>query len=214
MDYPAYQLSISVIAMALSFIALILSNFAVSAYAAVSKPILVVLFVYSFVGACFLTFYGPFFASGNGYFSVWVIVYGSATAMGITAEVLKSNIQGLSTTISLLAASVVVLIATSMPIRDQLPGRDEAIYALSVSCATIFYLIVVMVMDRMNGAKPMSGIVYGLVTGFLAVCWIVEAFITTFRGPFLYTGNGYYASWAAAALSTYSAMKALVEGDK
>ncbi|EJK57391.1 hypothetical protein THAOC_22572 [Thalassiosira oceanica] len=45
--------------------------------------------------------------------------------------------------------------------------------------------------------------------GALAVAWIVEACLVSFNGPFVYTGNGYFASWAGAATSSMAACAAM-----
>ena len=117
----------------------------------------------------------------------------------------------------LLVSSIVVIIATLDPISNSEaevengvtidhPNRSEAIYALALACVTAFVVLGVLCMDKMD--KELPRIVNLGMFAILAVCWIVEACLVTFRGPFEVTGNGYFASWAAAATCTLAAFNA------
>ena len=68
-----------------------------------------------------------------------------------------------------------------------------------------------MVLDKRGGAdsKLYTYLTSVELFGLLSVAWIVEACLVTFNGPFIYTGNGYFASWAAAATSSMAACAAL-----
>mmetsp|Transcript_12397 Transcript_12397/g.25617 ORF Transcript_12397/g.25617 Transcript_12397/m.25617 type:complete len:226 (-) Transcript_12397:245-922(-) len=151
-------------------------------YEKVGQGMNILLFLYTFFGACFLTFREPFATTGNGYFASWAMVCGSAMALGMTASALKSSIKGLGAIIGLLASSVIVLIAIIPPLRDNQGG--EEIYTIALACLTAFFLLVVLGLERMNGDKALPNKVMFFILLFFAVCWIVQACFVTFRGPF------------------------------
>ena len=200
--------------MALSFIGIAMTKFAQDKLTMVGKLLNAVNFVYSFVGACFLTFDKPFDQTSNGYFAAWTIVYGSAMAMGMTSNAFGSAIKGLGAVMGLLASSLVVILASITPIKDEM-NKSEAFYALVLSCVTLVFILLILGLDKMN--KPMPRIISFLAFAILAVCWVISASLVTFRGPFEVTGNGYFASWAGAlmaSMATFAAKGALVDKDE
>ena len=213
-DYSSYAISVSSVAMALSFTGLAMTKFAQDKLTRVGKLLNAVNFVYSFVGACFLTFHKPFDMTSNGYFAAWTIVYGSATAMGMTSNAFGSTIKGLGAVMGLLASSLVVILASITPIRDD-TNKPEAFYALVLSCVTFVFILLIVGLDKMN--IPMPHIISFLSFAILAVCWVISASLVTFRGPFEVTGNGYFASWAGAlmaSMATFAAKGALVDKEE
>ena len=200
--------------MALSFVGIAMTKFAQDKLTMVGKLLNAANFVYSFVGACFLTFHKPFDMTSNGYFAAWTIVYGSATAMGMTSNAFGSTIKGLGAVMGLLASSLVVILASITPIRDE-TNKPEAFYALVLSCVTFVFILLIVGLDKMN--IPMPHIISFLSFAILAVCWVISASLVTFRGPFEVTGNGYFASWAGAlmaSMATFAAKGALVDKDE
>lgn len=191
-------------------------------------------FVYSFIGACFLTFREPFDQTSNGYFAAWTIVYGCAMAMGMTSTEFGSTIKGLSAVMGLMASSLVVVVATITPIREDMNNSEvidpveeilvdspssvsnsEVFYALVLSCVTLAFILMMLGLNKMN--KHMPNMISFLAFTILAVCWIIMACLVTFRGPFEVTGNGYFASWAGAATATMAAFatkEALVDKEE
>jgi len=144
-------------------------------------------FVWWGVAAGILTFSGPFVVTGNGYFAVWAGFFCSALGVGITQD----HMRDLNQTIRLATASLVII--CSVP--SQLGGLfdPEAIYAMTLACFTLTYCIV-----QTNFANLISQANGFHVYMALALLWVVEAALVTFRGPFNETGNGYFASWGAA----------------
>ena len=191
--------------MILSFIALLLTKFSEDTYAKVGKQMNMLNFAYGFVGACFLTFDSPFTTTSNGYFAAWAVVFGSAMAMGLTANAFGSSIKGLGAVMGLLASSLVVIVASIPPVRDN-NNTSEAVYALTLACITFAFILFQMLMERKD--KAVGGAPYLGIMAILAICWIIMACLTTFRGPFEETGNGYFASWAGAATSSMAAFAA------
>jgi hypothetical protein len=210
--YPGYAMSVSCIALILSFCTLGAHRFSPNLYAKVCKPVNGLLFLYSFIGACFLTFHEPFKSTSNGYFAAWVTAFGSALAVGMDAEAFRSGIKGMGSVMGLLTSSIVVIIACIDPIDLNDPNKNEAIYALALACVTAFFVVAVTFMD--NRSKSLPGMVYFGCMAILAACWIIAACLVTFRGPFTVTGNGYFGSWASAATSSYAAYVSLQARDE
>lgn len=211
-SYRGYALSISIIAMALSFGNLVALKMAKDVYETHGSHVHSLLFCYNFVGACFLTFEKPFTATSNGYFASWTLVYGSAMSLGMKRAGLGSRIRGLGSIAGLLASALVVVIATIKPIRDSGKGiyddvQGEAIYALILACLTFFVTSMIMIQDKRG--NDVDSKLYFMLVGALAVAWVVEACLVTFNGPFKDTGNGYFASWAGAATSSMAACVAM-----
>ena len=135
------------------------------------------------------------------------------------AKSFGSNVKGLGSVMGLLASSLVVIVASIAPIREdcfdpanctQDPNRSEAVYALALSCVTFFILGVVMLMDKKDKRMPAN--LYFATLAILSMCWIIMACLVTFRGPFDVTGNGYFGSWVGAltcSMTAFAAKKAL-----
>lgn len=70
----------------------------------------------------------------------------------------------------------------------------EAIYAITLATLTLAFCILAISFRDMVA----SFMFYILMA--LALLWVIEAALVTFRGPFDQTGNGYFASWGAAFL--------------
>ena len=168
----------------------------------IGHQLTLLIFASSFIGACFLTFDTPFHTSGNGFFAAWGICYGSALAMGMSS--FQSGVRGLGAVMGLVASSLIVIIASIAPIRDG-TNRSEAIYALVLACLTCLFLSISVKMGKAHGAT------YFLALAILAMCWIVEASLTTFRGPFNVTGNGYFGSWTGAFTACIASFAAMHE---
>jgi len=217
--YGGYAISVSSISLSLSCLAILMVKFSEDLYNKVGKQMNLLNFVWSFVGACFLTFDKPFTETGNGYFAAWTCVFACAMSCGMDAKSFGSNVKGLGSVMGLLASSLVVIVASIAPIREdcfdpanctQDPNRSEAVYALALSCVTFFLLGLVMLMDKKDKRMPAN--LYFATLAILSMCWIIMACLVTFRGPFDVTGNGYFGSWVGAltcSMTAFAAKKAL-----
>ncbi|GAX78163.1 hypothetical protein CEUSTIGMA_g5605.t1 [Chlamydomonas eustigma] len=106
----------------------------------------------------------------------------------------------------ILAASVVELIAAALNCQGltlqasyNLCTNSFNAWAVAVgTISTAFtFIFAIMTLVANNMAEKMAPVL----SIFLVLLWIPGAFVTTFNGPFLNTGNGYYASWAAFLFS-------------
>merc|ERR1719263_2368639 len=126
--------------------------------------------------------------------------------------------------LGLVASSIIVIIASTDFLGPNSFHRYEAIYAMVVSCITLIVFVTFLLEERrkMNLRKTRGEHQGGYGTsifkivglGLFAVLWVALAFVATFRGPFLTTGNGYFAVWAGAGCACSAATAARRKGRK
>ena len=171
-------------------------------------------FVWSFIGACFLTFKEPFTNTGNGFFAAWAVVLGCALANDTDLKDCHSKVKSLSSIMGLMTSSLVVMLASIEPVRDKgtnpydpnINNYDEALFAMCLSCVTFVVLGFMLMMNNRGTTMP-TKLYFGMMA-ILTMCWIIMACLVTFRGPFKVTGNGYFGSWAGAATSAFATFAA------
>ena len=202
--YYGYVMSIPVIT-------LLLSLSSIPIQPKFGKGVNLLLFIWAFVGASFLTFKAPFTTTGNGYFAAWAIAYGSAAAMGM--DIQSKSIKGIGSVMNLLLSSLVVIVASIAPLRSMtMMGasteleRFAIIFAIAIASTTVIFILFSLVLDN---AKRLSSVFNLVIFTLLAVCWITMACFATIVGPFTDTGNGYFASWAGALMSSTAAFAAM-----
>lgn len=215
MTFEGYKISIPSVSLSLAGIGLMLTAYREDLYAVYGNRLAHALFLWNFAGACFLTFASPFTETGNGYFAAWACVATSAMAMGLTVDALRNRIKGLGSLMGLCACAAIVVIALidhmgySVPEFEYL--RGESIYAMVISCFTVVLCVGLLYFEKQNeGSTPdrtETTVKFGFLAVF-AVLWFVLAFLVTFRGPFVTTGNGYFASWCGAMCACSTAFHA------
>lgn len=206
-----YAISVPAISLTITLISLLLTVFKENIYNLYGKYSTNLLFTWNFTGACFLTFGSPFTTTGNGYFAAWGCVVVSAMTMGITGDAFRSRIEGLGSLLGLGGCSVIVIIA----LIEFVGTEESSVYAMVVTVFTIVLVAVVLYFEKKHAlttkTKMFMRVKFGLLALF-ALLWLILACLVTFRGPFVTTGNGYFASWAGmvcAFFVTFSAWKEL-----
>ena len=161
------------------------------------------LILWNFIGACIMTFGGPFKSTGNGYFASWGMSVFSILTLEDTAKHAVTAVKGYESLVGMFLSSFVVLLAVTIDgVSDT--HRSEAFFALVVACFTI----VVCVGLKLMTASIRDGKVTFAILAVFAAMWIVAACLVTFRGPFVFTGNGYFGSWGGAIAATFAAIDA------
>lgn len=205
--YSEFAISVPSVSGILSFL-LILLTCKKDVYIKVGKIPNQILFVWNFIGAILLTFVDPFIGTGNGYFASWMMVVCSAGALGMTHSVFTTTVRGMGALLGLISCSIIVIIAVAPYIGEGEPYRYESIYTITTASFTIAVLLLHIFLEKKKGIDKSGGILAMIVLGFFACLWLALAGLTTFRGPFLFTGNGYFGSWAGAACAGSAAMAA------
>mmetsp|Transcript_16000 Transcript_16000/g.44039 ORF Transcript_16000/g.44039 Transcript_16000/m.44039 type:complete len:291 (+) Transcript_16000:117-989(+) len=207
----AYGITVATVTMFLALsgavMALIKKDEANAQISQVNSVLLYFLFGWCFVGACILTFNGPYTVTSNGYFAAWAMVVFSLLAAGCSLQLLNSVVQGMGAILALGAAASVVLIAVA----DRgISGSHKANLLYSIILAPLTLILVAALYLQGKGGddkRYMGATVQFVVLACWAICWIVQASLVTFDGPFVLTGNGYFGSWGAAVASVVAAME-------
>lgn len=172
----------------------------------------IVLFVWATFGWAFFTFGGNdvFRYTGNGFFALWAMMLFSVWNFGITKDHLANQARSSESCIYGLAlASIISIIelSTGPGYRGVWAVYGISIFALTVCSISLFFGLATVVFAKfatetsrlIEGRHPKIRF-YCIVA--LLVLWIVTACLTTFIGPFLTTGNGYFAVWGAVVCTT------------
>lgn len=165
------------------------------------------LFLVTWVGACLLTFGdGPYVQPSNGYFSSWFLAMFSGSASDPPGD-LRRRIFDAKVH---LASAIIVLLAALVQEYDSMDARDhseryetEILIGMAASCITLFVMLYFALCETFCNnlsSKAAQAFTY-MIVGLL---WCITTAIITFRGPFdtVSTGNGYFAAWISAVLST------------
>jgi len=145
------------------------------------KLVIFFVWVWWIVGAVILTFEGPFLVTSNGYFGCWAaLAISTFWLWGGGASTNSSSQAGI------LVASVILIMAVCLSYNS---SDAACVYALIVASLTILYVLLLM-------ATPLvSGKAASICSLILLALWVAAAIWLTFVGPFLLTGNGYFATW-------------------
>jgi hypothetical protein len=140
------------------------------------------LFLWNFLGACIMTFGdGPFLWTSNGYFAAWGTVIFAVMGLGVPPGAVKES----GPLMGLFASSIIVVVAIASYGFD-LGFKGELIYGIIVACFAICTALFFMKSE----AEILTKLKFPILALF-AIMWIVSACLLTFRGPFIWTGNGY-----------------------
>ena len=126
-------------------------------------------------------------------------------ALGVNASHLEAY-KNSGASLGLLASAIVTLTAIAWEGFDS-KDDDHAgkVYGMCLTCFTILVVLALLKLEEQNGAPPAFKLP---VLAAFGIMWLTLACLLTFRGPFLTTGNGYFASWAGAVTSLYATMVA------
>lgn len=174
------------------------------------------LFVLWAVGAGLFTFIGPFNVTSNGYFGCWGALIATTlhmkkvfdtinhteppalkkamSAVHHAAESVKAQLGGVLVCYAVVLAAALQPYCASIGAFSACGMLWESILAIIVSCVLLVFCVILLFgVHKMpeNAVKALAFTMFAL--GFL------EAFICTFRAPFVVTGNGFFGSWLGLA---------------
>jgi len=166
--------------------------------------LLVFLVLWWLVAAALLTFGGPsdFVTVSNGYFCTWASLLISGYALHNETSSFKGAIDNVKSQVSgspeeirylylFMLSSLVVIFSAISPCIALCQGTPG--YAIAVGGISFFIGIILRFAKHRIGGKV------GLISVVLVLLWGITAAILTFKGPFTFVGNGYFASYGAFA---------------
>eukprot|EP00934_Nitzschia_sp_Nitz4_P000977 Nitzschia sp. Nitz4//scaffold204_size40132//11140//12513//NITZ4_007540-RA/size40132-snap-gene-0.5-mRNA-1//-1//CDS//3329541467//977//frame0 len=176
----------------------------------IGRVLTIPLLMFDYIGAMYMTFKVPFDDS-NGFFAVWITVYGSVLALDLDAKPMNEPLLGVNPVKGLLAASfthvvaVIWLLAKEWLLYSlyyyQSSRKTQLLVSLMLAIST---LTTVGIVECSKRCKKCAGWVYGV----LVLCWIFVVCIVTLQGPFdIDTELWYFSAW----LSCYFSIMILAE---
>eukprot|EP00658_Telonema_sp_P-2_P021319 TRINITY_DN1848_c0_g1_i1.p1 TRINITY_DN1848_c0_g1~~TRINITY_DN1848_c0_g1_i1.p1 ORF type:complete len:377 (-),score=65.38 TRINITY_DN1848_c0_g1_i1:107-1237(-) len=156
------------------------------------------------VGTFVSTFDRPWRVTGNGYYIAW-ICWGLSTKLFLdafpailsAATMISGHDTGHTAAVNavIFGASLCELIAACYECGEQAGSgcTDDPAYAVAVG-------VIALLLSAFNRFVPR----YLLpVAGLQLLWWLPAAIVLTFKGPFLTSGNGYFATWVATMASIH-----------
>jgi len=158
-----------------------------------SSVVALFLFVWWGIAVYILTFYGPFVDTTNGYFAVWIGFASSIGGIGAALPGLQASASATSFSVSLIGLGVcAVVVGLDLTAAGGL--SRQMTYGMVVAVLT-FAAVAMMLLQELAGA-PLDATLARNVHIVIVLIWGLAALWLTFTGPFIATGNGYFALWA------------------
>lgn len=145
---------------------------------------------------------GPFIYTSNGWFGAWGGLISSCQwCIGLDFVRYDSQSREVKYMMNLVFCSIVTILASISPLRKKtlrFEGAGLSIAAGSITLIVCAYLI--------GMYKDIAKNVMKLTAVLLFVLWVITAGVCTYIGPFLITGNGFFAVWLSALCALKIAM--------
>mmetsp|Transcript_26815 Transcript_26815/g.42051 ORF Transcript_26815/g.42051 Transcript_26815/m.42051 type:complete len:287 (+) Transcript_26815:255-1115(+) len=146
-------------------------------------------------GTGFITFKAPFIVTSNGWFGAWGGLISSCQwCIGLDFGSYNSQSREVKYLLNLVFCSIVAILASISPLRTEyyvyVAGAGLSIAAAAITLIGCAYLI--------GMYNDISKNVVKLTSILLFLLWVVTAGVCTYMGPFVRTGNGFFAVWLSA----------------
>lgn len=139
----------------------------------------------------------------TGFFALWAMMIFAIWNFGVSIDDVKDQAKKSESIIyAMILGSVIAIIELTtgpLPFQNR-SNKGIASYTLAVAVIAIVFGLVTVGISRFGKDKIDAEIRFWCLL-LILVLWIVAACLTTFVGPFLTTGNGYFAVWGSAVFA-------------
>jgi hypothetical protein len=198
----AYSLSVAVISLGLCLI-IQTGEFVQKGFLdKTEKGVSFFLFLWWGIGTGVITFSGPFTTTSNGYFSAWAGFF-FATHWAINMDSFRNKAEEMEKGRKIIGVSLVAGFVTLFGCISPITRnyyRGNAAWGLTAGILTV--LSSLFLLQKYDDINLQMMKIYGAV---MFIIWATVAGVLTFDGPFLGTGNGYFATWAGFLASIFFA---------
>ena len=140
---------------------------------------------------------GPFTFTSNGWFGAWGgLISSMKWCIGLDFVAYDSQSKEVKHLMNLVLCSIVTILASIEPLRTKTPRFEGAGLSIAAGALTLIVCSYLITMY-----KDLAKDVMKVTTALLFVLWAITAGVCTYFGPFLVTGNGFFACWLAALCS-------------
>jgi len=154
----------------------------------------VFLLLWWIIGTGIITFKGPFTVTSNGWFGAWGGLISSCQwCIGLDFASYNSQSREIKYLLNLVFCSIVAILASISPLRVKSYNFEGA--GVSIAAGAITLIVCAYLIGMFN---DIAKNVIKLTAVLLFVLWVITAGICTYMGPFLLTGNGFFAVWLSA----------------
>lgn len=210
--YDFWALICSGVSLGLSFIALsmLISGVGKDRIANLMPNLAAILLAWWIFGTGFMTFGGPFRATSNGYFGAWIALVAAWLLWTLhfdQSRVMLALLGDRSGEFVIVVVAALVLLVQALidGLNRHFEFNGNLIYAVICSAVTLAFNILLIFF----GNKVQAFFKWAVLV--LALMWVVAVVLLTFGSPYTYTGNAYFACWAAFAASSLLSLHLLAE---
>lgn len=201
--YTAYSLSVAVISLGLCLIIQTGEFLQPGFLDRTEKGVSLFLFIWWGIGAGIITFKAPlpFTTTSNGYFAAWAGFLFS-THWALNTESFRNKAEEMEKGRKLTSASLLCGLVTLFACIPFIGGYQTGNAAWGLTAGILTVISSLVILQKYDDINIQMMKLYG---GIMFVIWATVAGVLTFDGPFVTTGNGYFATWGGFLVAIFFA---------
>jgi len=165
------------------------------------KGVSLFLFLWWGIGTGIITFKSPFTVTSNGYFSAWA-GFLFATHWALNTESFRNKAEEMEKGRKLISASLLCGLVTLFACIPSIGGYYKGNAAWGLTAGILTFISSLVILQKYDDINIQMMKLYGAI---MFVIWATVAGVLTFDGPFVATGNGYFATWGGFIVAIFFA---------